>query len=58
MDMCGSATRCNLAADAGAIGCLLYNVGSITGFVSLLSIPFQVNLVFQAHQKFRAEVLV
>ncbi len=32
-DWCGSSTRCNLAATAGAIGCLLYNVGPITGLV-------------------------
>ncbi|CAF1060132.1 unnamed protein product [Rotaria sordida] len=30
-DECGSAVRCNLAAQAGATGCLIYNVGAIAG---------------------------
>ncbi|CAF2812166.1 unnamed protein product [Rotaria sp. Silwood2] len=30
-DLCNSAVRCNKAAAAGATGCLLYNVGAISG---------------------------
>ncbi|CAF3304435.1 unnamed protein product [Rotaria socialis] len=30
-DTCNSAVRCDKAADAGASGCLIYNVGAITG---------------------------
>lgn len=30
-DRCNSTVRCDRAAEAGAIGCLLYNVGLISG---------------------------
>ena len=32
-DNCSSLIRCNRAAQAGATGCLIYNVGAITGLL-------------------------
>ncbi|CAF5204171.1 unnamed protein product, partial [Rotaria magnacalcarata] len=42
-DTCNSAVRCDKAAEAGASGCLIYNVGAITGFI-LLSAPFLISI--------------
>ncbi|CAF1482172.1 unnamed protein product [Rotaria magnacalcarata] len=36
-DTCNSAVRCDKAAEAGASGCLIYNVGAITGSSSIPS---------------------
>ncbi len=45
-DSCDANTRCDLAAAAGATGCLLYNVGLTRGFLTFLSFLFskQLNL--------------
>lgn len=32
-DNCNSAIRCNKAAEANASGCLIYNVGAISGLL-------------------------
>ncbi|CAF4155643.1 unnamed protein product [Rotaria sp. Silwood2] len=55
-DSCGSTGRCNKAASAGATGCLLYNVGPITGFSFFISFSFELEPVFQDRRLSQVEV--
>ena len=51
-DSCKSGVRCDLAAAAGATGCLLYNGKRVAGCGSFSPSYLLFNLILQAHQLF------
>ena len=56
-DTCNETTRCDLAASAGAIGCLIANGRDPTG-TSFPLFGFRVNLIFQEHLPFPLDILL
>ena len=56
-DQCNSTTRCDRAAAAGAIGCLLYNSDNSIGLPFLLTY-FLIDLNLQDQRTFPVEVLL